>query len=159
MPQLGDHTPATLRPGPTDRGRATWAARIDRGQQGLADWLVAMAQRCTAADRSFATNKVLVLRVKTKVGMLNPIGIDPEHGVVIPWAIGPHKSASKAFAFTLAEALGADAYETPKTWAVRMPAGNRKRVNVTPAQLLAIEPQLRAALDRFCQEVGTPSPG
>ena len=145
-----------LRPEPRQDRRAGWATRIDEVWPGVSGELLAFAESCFSLGVSHSINKVMVLRLPTADGPIAPIGIDPELGVLIPWSVGPHKQASRAFAEAIAAAVpGAVAYETPMMWNVRKRGGNGKLENLSPLDLLEASDPVRAALE----ELGTAAMG
>ena len=160
MPSTAEHVPGAHADAPrrTSRTVDAWASGMTR--QDRPTELLALAERCTdlSLGVSFAVDKVLVFRIHTPVGIINPIGVDPEYGVLIPWAVGPYKKASRTFAYAMAAVIPEGvAYETSKAWAVRRTLPDGKRVRASPVHLLAVEEQLRAALQRFSHDVNRPS--
>lgn len=141
----GPSLPSALRP-KQDR-QAGWATWIDQSWPGTSGELIAFAESCASVGVSHVINKVLLLRLPSADTFIAPIGIDPQEGLLIPWSIGRHKQASRAFAEAIAAAVpDAVAYENPMMWSVRKRGWNGRRENLSPLDLLAASDQVRTAL-------------
>ena len=57
-----------------------WAERMDWAMPGLSDRIVGFAESCSGLGIGYALERVLVLRIETAAGLVNPVGFDPDHG-------------------------------------------------------------------------------
>ena len=129
---------------------ALWSAKMNQIAPNLADKLIAFAESCAAIGVSYKIVKVMAFRLQTNEGLINPIAIDPDNVVEIPWSVGRYKNESRTFALAMAAALpNGDFYEAEKMWITKIKIANGKRRKATAIELLDVAEQARTALEKL----------
>jgi HNH endonuclease len=122
---------------------APWLARLEELRPGLTGRLIAFADSCADLGVSYGVNDVLVFRIPTPDGIINPMAVEATGELCIPWLIGEYKPQFRRFAEAVAEAIpGADVIESRKQWIVKQ--GGRKPDALA---LLAAADAVRQALE------------
>lgn len=144
----GMSTAPHLRPSADAHVRQAWFNQLDRFHEGASARLLAFIKECAELGVSWKLNKILLIYVPSRNGLLSVFGIELNGSVQVPWAIGPHKQHFRMFAEAVAAAIpDAVTYETPQMWVVRKTGHSlQASQNLTIMDLLDAAPAIKSAL-------------
>lgn len=125
-----------------------WHGQLERIFPGAAAELAALAELLDGIGVHLAGKTTLQVVVLAGGRRFNAIGVNPDGDVMLPWSVAGPKRLSEHYAARLAIAIpGAERYETPCMWNVRM--ATRRRVNLR--ELLGAREAVTAALLELSQ--------
>lgn len=120
-----------------------WHAEIEHIYPGAAAALKDFLAPLLCQGIGVAGKKTLQVVVLGEGRRFNAIGILPNGDVEVPWLVYGNKALCKQFSMRVAEAIaGAESYETPTMWPIRV--DGVRRINVR--ELLAAGDAVRVAL-------------